>query len=214
MPEAKVPVKTTEMPKVGDHPVLDFLNTVVRVDGELVDLFQSDSDVRHWLARAGFKADTAAATKLKPTDLLETARTLRLAIRTELERRKRGEQNPSILNAFFSLTRSYPMMVPDKDGRLRLERRWDWERLTPEQMLAPLMESVADLLVTGDFERIKHCENKECVLWFYDRTRSHHRRWCSPAMCGNRHKVASFRKRRESGSEARSAEVSTGRKIV
>ena len=202
MPDTKASARPAEMPKVGDHPVLDFLNTVVRVDGELVDLLQSDADVRRWLSRYGWPIDATATAKLKPTDLLETARNLRMAIRTEVERRKRGEQNPSVLNAFLSLTRSYPMMVPDKDGRLRLERRPDWEKRTPEQLLAPLMESTAELMVSGDFERIKHCENEGCVLWFYDRTRSHHRRWCSPAVCGNRHKVASFRKRREVGSEA------------
>jgi predicted RNA-binding Zn ribbon-like protein len=32
---------------------------------------------------------------------------------------------------------------------------------------------------------------------FYDRTKSHKRRWCSMALCGNRHKVAEFRKRRQ-----------------
>jgi predicted RNA-binding Zn ribbon-like protein len=52
------------------------------------------------------------------------------------------------------------------------------------------------LLATGDFSLVRRCENAACVLWFYDRTRSHHRRWCSMARCGNRHKVAAFRKRR------------------
>ena len=44
-------------------------------------------------------------------------------------------------------------------------------------------------------ELIRECEHPDCVLWFYDRTKSHRRRWCSMALCGNRHKVAEFRKR-------------------
>ena len=74
MPQTKTPATPVEMPKVGDHPVLDFLNTIIRVDGELVDLLESDADVRRWLARAGWPVDASAAAKLKPTDLLETAR--------------------------------------------------------------------------------------------------------------------------------------------
>src|SRR4030095_2085551 len=34
------------------------------------------------------------------------------------------------------------------------------------------------------------------AYWFSDNTKSHHRRWCSVALWGNRHKVAAYRKRR------------------
>jgi predicted RNA-binding Zn ribbon-like protein len=37
------------------------------------------------------------------------------------------------------------------------------------------------------------------VLWFFDRTKSHRRRWCSMAVCGNRHKAARFRASRRDG---------------
>ncbi len=57
-------------------------------------------------------------------------------------------------------------------------------------------EAAADLLATGDFTLVKRCEDETCVLWFYDQTKSHHRRWCSTVLCGNRHKVAAYRKRR------------------
>jgi predicted RNA-binding Zn ribbon-like protein len=67
-------------------------------------------------------------------------------------------------------------------------------------MLAPVAEWAADLLADGDFELIRRCESEECVLWFYDRTKSHHRRWCSMATCGNRHKVAQYRMRQQNGS--------------
>jgi predicted RNA-binding Zn ribbon-like protein len=66
---------------------------------------------------------------------------------------------------------------------------------TARQVLAPLAESAAEL-IAGDFTLVKHCENPDCSMWFADRTKSHRRRWCSMAICGNRHKVASFRQRR------------------
>ena len=58
-----------------------------------------------------------------------------------------------------------------------------------------MAELAAELVVSGDFELIRKCESDECVLWFYDRTKSHRRRWCSMAACGNRHKVAAYRER-------------------
>jgi predicted RNA-binding Zn ribbon-like protein len=42
---------------------------------------------------------------------------------------------------------------------------------------------------------VRRCEGVDCVLWFYDRTKAHRRRWCSMEGCGNRAKVARFRSR-------------------
>jgi len=39
------------------------------------------------------------------------------------------------------------------------------------------------------------------VLYFYDTTKNHRRQWCSTAACGNRHKVADFRKRQVKSKE-------------
>ena len=66
----------------------------------------------------------------------------------------------------------------------------------PEGVLAPLAEAAADLLANADFDLVRHCEGVDCVLWFYDRTKAHRRRWCSMQVCGNRNKVAGFRARR------------------
>lgn len=77
---------------------------------------------------------------------------------------------------------------------MRLERQRKVQ--TAEQFLAPIAEAAATLLVEGDFGLVRTCEHPECVLWFYDRTKGHRRRWCSMALCGNRHKVAEFRKRK------------------
>jgi predicted RNA-binding Zn ribbon-like protein len=66
---------------------------------------------------------------------------------------------------------------------------------TLEAILAPVAEAAAILLATADFSLVKRCEDETCVLWFSDKTKSHHRRWCSTFFCGNRHKVAAYRKR-------------------
>jgi predicted RNA-binding Zn ribbon-like protein len=197
VPPAGKPAPNTSPTRLADHPALDFLNTVYRADDALIDVLQSDADVRQWLKDAGWPVETEPA-ELPPTALLSTARALRTAIRTLVEKQKDGrigESDLTPLNALLKQARSYQKVAWKKGGSLRVERKW--KQRTPEEVLAPLAESAADLLVNGDFSLIRRCESEQCVLWFYDRTKSHHRRWCSMASCGNRHKVAAFRQRRQ-----------------
>jgi predicted RNA-binding Zn ribbon-like protein len=173
---------------LSDHPVLEFLNTTPMVGGKLRDLLQTDSDVLSTLARLGWPM------KFKGTGLLTAARELREELRQLIERRKAGELlNLAQLNKFLGEAKSYLKLRQERDGSLALEEVW--EHRTPPQALAPVAAAAANLLATGDFELVRRCESETCVLWFYDRSKSHQRRWCSMASCGNRHKVAAFRKR-------------------
>jgi predicted RNA-binding Zn ribbon-like protein len=67
-----------------------------------------------------------------------------------------------------------------------------------EWLLAAIARSAAELLVEGPAAPIRRCANPSCGLFFYDDSRTHRRRWCSMAACGNRHKVASFVRRHSS----------------
>jgi predicted RNA-binding Zn ribbon-like protein len=64
-----------------------------------------------------------------------------------------------------------------------------------EWLLAAVARSAAELLVEGPETPIRRCANPKCRLFFYDDSRTHRRRWCSMAVCGNRHKVAAFLQR-------------------
>jgi predicted RNA-binding Zn ribbon-like protein len=183
-----------KMRMLADHPALDFLNTIARVDGELVDSFENGDDVLRWLVRAGWPMNEVPE-DLPSSSLLDIARSLRETIRASVERQKAGKRSVGVLNSFLAEAQGHIKLALDKERGLRLERRWT--QRTPEQVLAPVAESAAELLATGDFDLIRPCENQECGLWFYDRTRSHLRRWCSMSRCGNRSKVTSFRNRRQ-----------------
>jgi predicted RNA-binding Zn ribbon-like protein len=179
---------TIEPARLGDHPVLDFLNTTPMIEGQLQDSLQSDADVLKMLRRLGWP------TKFKGGGLLDAARDLREEIRRIVESRKAGKPLAlATLNTFLSEARSHLEINSVDTSAYAIHRIW--EQQTPQQTLAPVAEAAADLLATGDFRLIRRCESESCVLWFYDRTRSHRRRWCSMASCGNRHKVAAFRNR-------------------
>jgi predicted RNA-binding Zn ribbon-like protein len=195
MPTPLQPAPSIAPPHVGDHLALDLLNTVFRAEGQLIDSLQSDRDVLQWLASVGWPVEGGLA-KSKSDTLLHSARTLREAIRKLVEARKAGKRaDVAHFNAFLTESQSHLKLTPGKGGTLQLER--EWKQSTPEEILAPIAEAAAELLASGDFNLVRHCEDSECILWFYDRTRSHHRRWCSMATCGNRNKVAAFRQRQQ-----------------
>lgn len=66
-----------------------------------------------------------------------------------------------------------------------------------EWLLAAIARSAAELVVEGSGAPIRRCANPACRLFFYDDSRTHQRRWCSMKVCGNRHKVAAFLKRKK-----------------
>jgi predicted RNA-binding Zn ribbon-like protein len=63
------------------------------------------------------------------------------------------------------------------------------------QLIVPIAEAAADLLCHGDLSLVKKCGNPRCILFFYDTTKNHARRWCSMAGCGNRMKAAAHYRR-------------------
>ena len=176
------------------HRALDFLNSRMRLKGELVDFFQRDQDVLRWLRLAGFSAP-AKAPALEPSSaLLHAARKLRENVRGLVEARKAGHKgNVALLNSFLAGAPSHPRVVWNAPRSVRVDRVRTLD--TAEAILAPVAEAAADFLATADFALVKRCEDETCVFWFVDQTKSHHRRWCSMALCGNRNKVAAYRKR-------------------
>ncbi len=174
---------------IADDRALDLLNTVLLVDGEEVDVLQSDEDVAQWLVKAGL-LETATPRK----GLLKAARELREVVR-ELVRKRQAHKRLDLtaLNELLAQGRRAPVLVQDRPGELRLEQRFATD--TAEQLLMPVALAAAELLANGNFELVRACESADCVLHFYDRTKSHRRRWCSMATCGNRAKVQTFRAR-------------------
>jgi predicted RNA-binding Zn ribbon-like protein len=83
------------------------------------------------------------------------------------------------------------------DGRWKLqfvarETGLDW-------LLAAIARSAAEIVLEGEAAKVRVCANPTCSLFFCDKSRTHKRRWCSMAICGNRNKVASFARRRFPG---------------
>jgi len=58
---------------------------------------------------------------------------------------------------------------------------------------------VAAAMAEGTWSRLKACRSEACRWAFYDHARNHSRTWCDMAVCGNRVKARTYRKRRRAG---------------
>jgi predicted RNA-binding Zn ribbon-like protein len=178
---------------VGDDLAINFINTRRMVEGQLTDTLQSDSDVKVWLRRLEVPV-AKGSLPFGDGVLLRGARGLREIALAAVQERKSGRK-PSLvpLNRFLADAPSHAALTTDDARNIHVTRVYGKE--TVEAFLAPLAEAVAALLANGDFDLVRHCEGNACVMWFYDRTKGHRRRWCTSTGCGNRAKVAAFRAR-------------------
>jgi len=181
-----------EAPLLADHLALDLLNTVARSDGTIVDYWNTGDDVMTWLARCGVNP-VAPGQVGRPALLAQATRLRSLAGRLVARQKEGVAVDVRELNTFLHAYLSAPHLARDEDGKLTLARKPGGDPVAA--LLGPVAEAVAELLVEGDFALVRQCEHPDCILWFYDRTKAHKRRWCSMAVCGNRYKAAQFRKR-------------------
>lgn len=186
----KNPSPAPEFRQLGDHVALDMINTIEQADTDPLDRWQSDADVQAWLESSGLAPARSGGA---PKGLLEEARALREVVRQLVAQRKANlPLKLNALNRALGAGGSH-LEIAIQAGVPVLARQYAVG--SAGQWLVPAAEAAADLLANGDFELVRKCESATCSLWFYDRTRSHRRRWCSMALCGNRHKVAAFRQR-------------------
>lgn len=192
---------------IGDHPGLDFANTIAAPQDEEIEFIANGAALLAWLVDAKLIEEGEARlllTRFGPEqmDLMAArARLLRGLVRTTLREIKEQAAAAATLatlvqelQALFAQDARYAT-IELLDGRVLLGKRRNWER--PEQVLAVLADVIASLFDRADFELVRKCANPSCMLWFEDHTKAHRRLYCSPAACGNRAKVAAFRQRKK-----------------
>lgn len=160
---------------------LDFVNTEVMLRGERTDLLRDDHDLGRWLAEAGFG-------RLRGRSLVAVKELRAQLRRTFVHLAGGGKLRPSDvapIERVLEATRG-TLKLELRDGKPRV----GYEPEGEPSALFVIARSAAEFLASADLSLVKSCEGSGCILLFYDTTKSHTRRWCSMAACGNREKVA------------------------
>ena len=76
---------------------------------------------------------------------------------------------------------------------------WEWGAAGPqlEYPLWPIAYATFELLTQADLSRLRVCAAGDCDWLFLDETRNRSRKWCDMGACGNRAKVARYRRREQ-----------------
>ncbi len=181
---------------VGDHLALDFINTRYGVGDAQRECLADDASVLTWLRQAGVLPDDVQAA---PRGLLKLALELRnSAAALVMAAKASDEAEADVVNRVLEAGRPSRKLQWDAATRsfqVVMARRRD----DAASLLEPVAQALVTLLTDTPLELVKPCEAHDCTLLFHDMTKSHRRRWCSMAACGNRMKVAAFRERQRAG---------------
>ncbi|MGE8497944.1 MAG: CGNR zinc finger domain-containing protein [Pseudomonas sp.] len=180
---------------LADNLALDFINTEYGVGDQHHDYLVDDESVLNWLKMAGLLPENAD--QQIPRGLLAHARRLRECSRAVVSAAMNGvPADLTVVNQVLEAGRPVKSLEWDEDARaFRVATRQ--RDSSPASLLGPVAESLVSLVTNEKFEYVRQCEAHDCVLLFQDLTKSHRRRWCSMATCGNRMKVAAFRSRKK-----------------
>ena len=189
---------------VGDHAALDFLNTIATPRGEVVEFIPDGESYLAWLADAALLDRSEVQALLdkfgKPAldRVAGEARELREWFRPVIPKlagsRPRAPTAAVVakLNRILAGDQAHRQLEGSGSHLALREKR----KITKvQQLLVPIAQKIAELFTDADATLVKRCANPNCTLWFYDKTKAHRRLFCSPAVCGNRAKVAAYRER-------------------
>lgn len=194
---------------IGGQLALDFVNTASnRGEGlELRDRLGSYDDLVAWATAARALPDCA------PGDLTKAAKQHpRVAARTLDEARAFRESLYRIFTAFAGGKDAPAAPAADMARLNELFRRanahrtlscndgnthgaptfdWSWDASSAEldRVFWPVVLAAAELLTSGDPQRLKECGGDHCSWLFLDQSKNRSRRWCTMQDCGNKVKA-------------------------
>lgn len=170
----------------GSH-VLDMTATVQKRKSPVPrELLETPEDLDRWLVAAGL----AACPPGSGEEELKTARDLReaiFALAGSLSTKPFENASCDVLNRVAATPAATPQLSPN--GVLT----WTGDA---GGLLSLLARDAVELFAGPQSGLVKQCHSEACTIFFIDTSRAGDRRWCSMAACGNRAKVAEFRRRK------------------
>jgi len=190
-----------DIPLLGGRLAVDFVNTASGKDGpsweRFILLLEATAVVSperrsQLLSLPAFDPQAAEAALLKARRLSSG---LRQAFSAIVRKQRILPECVEPVNQILRVTEGHDELI-QQDGLWEIsfiarESGLDW-------LLAAIARSGAEIITEGPRSGLRICANPRCGLYFYDKSRTHRRRWCSMALCGNRSKVAAFARKHAS----------------
>jgi predicted RNA-binding Zn ribbon-like protein len=172
--------------------VIDLPATLrARLSSAPQELLRTPADLGRWLVSAGMAESEPEATA---GDLM-MARELREAIYTlaECKGGAKIKEARRTLNEIATGTPAVPQFRSDGTAALTG---------SASALLVSLAREAVQLFGSDIAKLIRQCQSPTCALYFVDTSRKGDRRWCSMSACGNKAKVAGFRRRQRRSMKA------------
>lgn len=187
---------------VGNRPILDFLNTKPVLAEGSIELLTDFDALRRWFIASGLVNSAKTKGLLRSwRDYPENAAFLaellsfRERLRDAVLRIEGGSPAPDeFVSEINARLLAYPLITSLRKRNGQIVREALFEPRKPEDLWAPLIDGVANLLAETAGRRLRKCES--CVVHFFDTSKKGSRRWCSMNICGNKVKVAAYQRRK------------------
>lgn len=168
---------------------LDLVGTVgARASSSPEERLPAPDALARWLEEAGLAAGTAPT-----TEELAAARALREAIWQAANDALSGRPvRRAALEALNGAAQGLRRGAP----RLTAARAVRWETEAPVALALARVAADAIDVLAHHVDRLTRCALDGCGALLLSRSHGEPRRWCSMETCGNRAKVAAFRRRR------------------
>jgi predicted RNA-binding Zn ribbon-like protein len=188
-----------EVPLVGGHVTLDFVNTAEeRGHPAAADVLRTPADLRIWGRRLGVLSTAAsAADELRELGRALTARELLhtlLVARVNDAKPKRAQL--AQLSALVAEAHAAATLEQSGDGRVE----WRWPKTDLASVRHVSVTGAIELLRAEPTGRLKQCPGDQCGWLFLDTSKRGNRRWCSMRECGQEAKDEQRRARRRTAS--------------
>ena len=153
-------------------------------------------DLKAWLRKSAGMSEAlppSAAWKLKSergAAVLSEALDMRESLFALFQALAAGSPTPE---AHFARLQQTLAAAPERRRIIAAAGGFAWQigkmQFSMPCLLAPVLWSAADLLVSDARNRVRLCANPECLWLFLDASRNATRLWCDMAACGNRAKA-------------------------
>lgn len=183
----KITLKTEQFYIIGNNLALDFINSV-NYDLTLENLLSWAAAVNLVkVSEAEDYSEKWTAEQMPEISLFRDK--LRETVMNLVNQKELSKEEISWINQILREKVGYSELAIAAEG---FSKSIKIDLSNPHKILIPITESFVDLICYGQLDYLRKCERTDCILYFYDTTKNHKRRWCSMSICGNRAKAAKF----------------------